>query len=284
MSSNDGLPPLREVIAQLGLSARRSLGQNFLLDFNLTRRIAREAGPLAGRTVVEVGPGPGGLTRALLMEGAGHVIAIERDQRCTPALEAIALAYPKRLTVVMADAVDADEAALVPKGKRAMVVANLPYNIATPLLIKWLTARDWPPWYESLTLMFQREVAERIVASPGDPAYGRLSVISQWRAAPKILFDVNRSAFTPAPKVTSTVVRFSVLAKARGEAEPRMIERVTGAAFGQRRKMLRSSLKSLGPDSDAMIDETGLKPTARAEEVSVEGFAALARAFARRAH
>ncbi|MEQ1865397.1 MAG: 16S rRNA (adenine(1518)-N(6)/adenine(1519)-N(6))-dimethyltransferase RsmA [Micropepsaceae bacterium] len=283
MNTGDGLPPLREVIAQLGLSARRSLGQNFLMDFNLTRRIAREAGPLAGRTVVEVGPGPGGLTRALLMEGAGHVIAIERDQRCLPALEAIAIAYPNRLTVVMADAVDTDEAALVPPGERAMVVANLPYNVATPLLIKWLTAREWPPWYDSLTLMFQREVAERIVAAPGDEAYGRLSVISQWRAAPKILFDVNRSAFTPAPKVTSTVVRFSVLAKARGEAEPRMIERVTGAAFGQRRKMLRSSLKTLGADNDAMIEEAGLDPTARAEEISVEGFAALARAFAKRA-
>ncbi|MCE9523923.1 MAG: 16S rRNA (adenine(1518)-N(6)/adenine(1519)-N(6))-dimethyltransferase RsmA [Alphaproteobacteria bacterium] len=283
MSTGDGLPPLREVIAQLGLSARRSLGQNFLMDFNLTRRIAREAGPLAGRTVIEVGPGPGGLTRALLMEGAGHVIAIERDQRCLPALEAIALAYPQRLTVVMADAVAADEAALVPPGERAMVVANLPYNVATPLLIKWLTAAVWPPWYDSLTLMFQREVAERIVAAPGDAAYGRLSVISQWRAVPKILFDVNRNAFTPAPKVTSTVVRFSVLAKARGEAEPRMIERVTGAAFGQRRKMLRSSLKTLGPDSDAMIEEAGLVPTDRAEDVSVEGFAALACAFARRA-
>ena len=283
MSSNDGLPPLREVIGQLGLSARRSLGQNFLLDFNLTRRIAREAGPLAGRTVVEVGPGPGGLTRALLIEGAKHVIAIERDQRCMPALDAIALAYPGRLTVVAADALDIDETGLVPRGERATVVANLPYNVATPLLIKWLTARDWPPWYESLTLMFQREVAERIVASPSDSAYGRLSVISQWRAAPKILFDVHRSAFTPAPKVTSTVVRFAVLAKARGEAEPRLIERVTAAAFGQRRKMLRSSLKTLGPESDAMIDEAGLDPTARAEEISVEGFAALARAFAKRA-
>jgi 16S rRNA (adenine1518-N6/adenine1519-N6)-dimethyltransferase len=179
--------------------------------------------------------------------------------------------------------VAADEATLVPPGERAMVIANLPYNVATPLLIKWLTVGGWPPWYDSLTLMFQREVAERIVAVPGDSAYGRLSVISQWRAAPKILFDVNRSAFTPAPKVTSTVVRFSVLAKARGEAEPRMIERVTGAAFGQRRKMLRSSLKSLGADSDVMIEEAGLNPTARAEELSVEGFAALARAFAKRA-
>jgi len=283
MSSGDGLPPLREVIAQLGLSARRSLGQNFLLDFNLTRRIAREAGPLKGRTVIEVGPGPGGLTRALLVEGAGHVIAIERDQRCLPALDEIARAFPGRLTVVGADALKVDEATLVPPGERAVVVANLPYNVATPLLIKWLTARAWPPWYESLTLMFQREVAERIVAAVDDSEYGRLSVIAQWRTAPKILFDIHRSAFTPAPKVTSTVVRFEVLAKPRGEAEPRMIERVTSAAFGQRRKMLRSSLKTLGPDCNAMIEEAGLNPTARAEEVSVEGFAALARAFAKRA-
>ena len=281
MSSGDGLPPLRDVIAGLGLSARRSLGQNFLMDLNLTRRIAREAGPLAGRTVVEVGPGPGGLTRALLMEGAGHVIAIERDQRCLPALEDIGRAYPGRLTIVSGDALKTDEAHLAPAGERVLVVANLPYNVATPLLVKWLTESVWPPWFDSLTLMFQREVAERIVASPGSHAYGRLSVISQWRMAPKILFDVHRSAFTPAPKVTSTVVRFEVLAKPRGEAEPHMIERVTAAAFGQRRKMLRSSLKSLGPASDALIAEAGLEPTARAEEISVEGFTALARAFAR---
>ena len=282
MSTGDGLPPLRDVIAGLGLSARRSLGQNFLMDLNLTRRIAREAGPLAGRRVVEVGPGPGGLTRALLIEGAAHVVAIERDQRCLPALEDIARAYPGRLTIVPGDALKSDEAQLSPAGeRRALVVANLPYNVATPLLVKWLTERVWPPWFESLTLMFQREVAERIVASPGSSAYGRLSVISQWRTAPKILFDVHRSAFTPAPKVTSTVVRFEVLAKARGEAEPHMIERVTAAAFGQRRKMLRSSLKSLGPASDALIAEAGLEPTARAEEISVEGFTALARAFAR---
>lgn len=280
MSSGDGLPPLREVIAGIGLSARRSLGQNFLMDLNLTRRIAREAGPLAGRTVVEVGPGPGGLTRALLIEGAGRVIAIERDQRCLPALEDIARAYPGRLEIVAGDALKTDEAQLAP-GERVLVVANLPYNVATPLLIKWLTQRAWPPWFESLTLMFQREVAERIVASPSSSAYGRLSVISQWRMAPKILFDVHRSAFTPAPKITSTVVRFEVLAKPRGEADPHMIERVTAAAFGQRRKMLRSSLKSLGPASDALIAEAGLEPTARAEEISVEGFTALARAYAR---
>lgn len=282
MSSTDGLPPLRDVIAQLGLSARKSLGQNFLFDLNLTRRIAREAGPLTERTVIEVGPGPGGLTRALLAEGAARVVAIERDERCLPALSAIAAAYPGRLSVVNADALDSDEAALA-GATRAIVVANLPYNVATPLLVKWLTASPWPPWYESLTLMFQREVAERIAAAPGSPAYGRLSVISQWRTAPKILFDIHRSAFTPPPKVTSSVVRFEVLVKPRGDALPSMLERVTAAAFGQRRKMLRSSLKSLGLFSDALIAEAGLDPTARAEEIGVEGFAALARALAKRA-
>lgn len=280
MSLDDGLPPLREVIAQLGLSARKSLGQNFLFDLNLTRRIAREAGPLQGRLVVEVGPGPGGLTRSLLAEGAGRVVAIERDERCLPALDAVSRAYGGRLTVVNADALAVAEPSLV-GGARAIVVANLPYNVATPLLIKWLTPPTWPPWYESLTLMFQREVAERIVAAPGSSAYGRLSVISQWRTAPKILFDIHRSAFTPPPKVTSTVVRFEVLAKPRGEAAAAMIERVTAAAFGQRRKMLRSSLKTLGAFSDALIEEAGLAPTARAEEIGVEGFAALARALAR---
>ncbi|MBL9098715.1 MAG: 16S rRNA (adenine(1518)-N(6)/adenine(1519)-N(6))-dimethyltransferase RsmA [Alphaproteobacteria bacterium] len=280
MSLDDGLPPLREVIAQLGLSARKSLGQNFLFDLNLTRRIAREAGPLQNRLVVEVGPGPGGLTRALLAEGAARVVAIERDERCLPALDAVSRAYPGRLTVVNADALTVAEPSLV-GGARAIVVANLPYNVATPLLIKWLTPPAWPPWYDSLTLMFQREVAERIVAAPGSSAYGRLSVISQWRTSAKILFDIHRNAFTPPPKVTSTVVRFEVLAKPRGEAEAAMIERVTAAAFGQRRKMLRSSLKTLGAFSDALIEEAGLAPTARAEEIGVEGFAALARALAR---
>lgn len=279
MSEGDGLPPLREVIAALGLSARKALGQNFLFDLNLTRRIAREGGPLAGRTVVEIGPGPGGLTRALLAEGAGRVVAIERDERCLPALAAVSTAYGGRLSVVQGDALEADEAALA--GGRAVVVANLPYNIATVLLVKWLTAEPWPPWYETLTLMFQREVAERIVAKPGGHAYGRLSVISQWRTNPRILFDVHRSAFTPPPKVTSSVVRFELLAQPRGEAVPALLERVTAAAFGQRRKMLRSSLKSLGPFSDALIAEAGLDPTARAEEIPVEGFAALARALGR---
>ncbi len=281
MSSDDGLPPLREVIAQLGLSARKALGQNFLFDLNLTRRIARE-GLLDGVTVVEIGPGPGGLTRALLAEGAPRVVAIERDERCLPALEAIARAYPGRLTIVNADALRVDERDLVGPGERAVVVANLPYNVATPLLVRWLTAGSWPPWYERLTLMFQREVAERIVATPRTPAYGRLSIIAQWRTAPRILFDVHRSAFTPSPNVTSTIVRFDILKQPRGAADVAMLERVTAAGFGQRRKMLRSSLKSLGPFSDELIAEAGLEPTARAEEISVEGFAALARALAKR--
>ncbi|MFN9545001.1 MAG: 16S rRNA (adenine(1518)-N(6)/adenine(1519)-N(6))-dimethyltransferase RsmA, partial [Alphaproteobacteria bacterium] len=225
----DDLPPLRDVIASLGLSARKSLGQNFLLDLNLTRRIAREAGPLAGQTVLEVGPGPGGLTRALLLEDAAEVIAIERDERCLPALEQISRASGGRLVVHAGDALAVDEASLV-AGRNVHVVANLPYNVGTPLLIKWLTTEPWPPWYRSLTLMFQREVAERIVASPGDDAYGRLSVISQWRTRPRILFDVNRSAFTPQPSITSTVVRFDLHATPRGEAAVADLETVTGAA------------------------------------------------------
>lgn len=278
----EGLPPLRDVIASLGLSARKSLGQNFLLDLNLTRRIAREAGPLAGQSVLEVGPGPGGLTRALLLEGAAEVIAIERDERCLPALEQISRASGGRLVVRAGDALTLEEADLL-AGRRVHVVANLPYNVGTPLLIKWLTTEPWPPWYLSLTLMFQREVAERIVASPGDDAYGRLSVISQWRTRPRILFDVNRSAFTPPPSITSSVVRFDLLAAPRGEAAVADIEAVTGAAFGQRRKMLRSSLRVLGPFSDRMLEEAGIEPTVRAEDVGVEGFAALARAFRRHA-
>lgn len=273
------LPPLRSVIESLELSARKSLGQNFLLDLNLTRRIAREAGPLTGETVLEVGPGPGGLTRALLLEGAARVIVVERDPRCLPALEQIAEASDGRLSIHMGDALDCDEAGLA-GGVPVHVVANLPYNVGTPLLVKWLSTDSWPPWFKSLTLMFQREVAERIVAVPGGNAYGRLSVISQWRTRPRILFDVNRSAFTPAPKVTSSIVRFDLLAHPRGDAVLRDLERVTAAAFGQRRKMLRSSLRSLGPFSDQMIEMAQLDPTSRAEEVSVEGFAALARALA----
>lgn len=278
MTASDGLPPLREVIASLGLSAKKSLGQNFLLDLNLTRRIARAAGPLENRTVVEIGPGPGGLTRALLAEGAGYVVAIERDERCRPGLDQIAAAYPNRLAIIDADALDIDEAKLVSQGP-AIVVANLPYNIATLLLIKWLTTEAWPPWFESLTLMFQREVAERIVARPRTKSYGRLSVVSQWRTEPKILFDVNPSAFTPPPKVTSTIVRFELLAKPRGEANVATLGKVTAAAFGQRRKMLRSSLKSLGVDVDELVTRAGITATARAEEIDIEGFGRLALAY-----
>ena len=278
----EDLPPLRDVISGLGLSARKSLGQNFLLDLNLTRRIAREAGPLAGETVLEIGPGPGGLTRALLLEGAAEVIAIERDERCLPALEEIARASGGRLVIHHGDALAVDEAHLL-AGRKVHVVANLPYNVGTPLLIKWLTASPWPAWYCTLTLMFQREVAERIVAVPGGDAYGRLSVISQWRTKPRILFDVNRSAFTPPPSITSSVVHFDLLPEARGVAEVSALEAVTAAAFGQRRKMLRSSLRVLGAFSDAMLADAGIDPTARAEEIPVEGFAALARAFRRHA-
>lgn len=280
MSTIDALPPLRDVIAGFDLAARKSLGQNFLLDLNLTRRIAREAGPLAGHVVIEVGPGPGGLTRGILAEGAGELIVIERDERCRPALDQIAAASGGRMRIIQGDALEVDEATLL-GGRKAHVVSNLPYNVGTALLLKWLTARAWPSWFLDLTLMFQKEVAERIVAKPGDDAFGRLSVISQWRTAPRILFDVHRSAFTPPPKVTSSVVRFDLLQAPRGAADLPALERVTAAAFGQRRKMLRSSLKSLSANAEKILESAGILPTARAEEISVEGFAALARAFAK---
>lgn len=278
--TDDGLPPLREVIARHGLGALKALGQNFLLDLNLTRRIARAAGPLEGYEVVEIGPGPGGLTRALLAEGATRVIAIERDRRCLPALAEIAAAYPGRLTVVEGDALETDMAALV--GGPARIVANLPYNIATPLLVRWLQTEPWPPWFASLTLMFQKEVAERIVAPPGGKAYGRLAVLAQWRTRARMLFDINRSAFTPPPAVTSTVVELIPCAEPLEPAEPRALERVVAAAFGQRRKMLRSSLKSLVAEPLHIIEMAGVNPTQRAEELSVAEFCALARAFAAR--
>ncbi|WP_029355568.1 16S rRNA (adenine(1518)-N(6)/adenine(1519)-N(6))-dimethyltransferase RsmA [Bosea sp. 117] len=278
MSAIDDLPPLREVIRTHGLSALKSLGQNFLLDLNLTSRIARAAGGLEGVTVIEVGPGPGGLTRALLALGARRVVAIERDSRCIAALGEVAAHYPGRLDIVEGDALATDMGALVPEGGPVRVVANLPYNIATPLLIGWLSAEPWPPWYESLTLMFQREVAERIVAAPGDDAYGRLGVLTGWRAQAKIAFDVAPSAFVPPPKVTSSVVHI-VPRPAPLPCERRTLERVTEAAFGQRRKMLRQSLKSLGVDTAALLEATGITPTARAEEIPVEGFVALANAW-----
>ncbi len=278
MSAIDDLPPLRDVIRRHDLSARKSLGQNFLLDLNLTARIARAAGPLAGVTVVEIGPGPGGLTRALLAEGAKRVLAIERDERAIAALHEIADHYPDRLEIVAADALTFDiPAVLGPPPAR--IVANLPYNIATPLLIGWLSVEPWPPWYDRMVLMFQREVAERIVATPGSKSYGRLSVLSGWRCRARILFDVAPSAFVPPPKVTSSVVELVPRPDAAA-CDRTMLERVTQAAFGQRRKMLRQSLKSLGVEPMTLLEKTAIEPTARAEEISIDGFVALARTLA----
>ncbi|MGX1788705.1 16S rRNA (adenine(1518)-N(6)/adenine(1519)-N(6))-dimethyltransferase RsmA [Bosea sp. NPDC055332] len=278
-TAQDGLPPLREVVERHGLMAQKALGQNFLFDLNLTGRIARAAGPLEGQTVVEIGPGPGGLTRALLANGAGRVIAIERDRRCMPALAEIGAHYPGRLDVVDGDALAVDLSGLL-GGSPARIVANLPYNIGTPLLVGWLSAEPWPPWWSSLTLMFQREVAERIVATPEQrAAYGRLAVLANWRCETKILFDVPKTAFVPQPKITSSIVHLVP----RQQPEPcdrRLLERVTLAAFGQRRKMLRQSLKAVLAEPAAMIEAAGLSPTMRAEEVSVSGFVALANAFA----
>jgi 16S rRNA (adenine1518-N6/adenine1519-N6)-dimethyltransferase len=276
--SEDPLPPLREVIARHDLSPRKSLGQNFLLDLNLTRRIARAAAPLAGHTIVEVGPGPGGLTRALLMEGAERVIAVERDARVLPALAEIAAAFPGRLEVVEADALGVDWPALVADAP-AKVVANLPYNVATPLLVGWLTRGPWPPWYRSLTLMFQREVAERIAAPPGSKVYGRLSVIAQARARARLLFDIDRRAFTPPPKITSTLIEIVPLDVAPEACPIAALERVTAAAFGQRRKMLRASLKTLLANPEPLLAQAGITPTARAEELTVAEFCKLARLY-----
>jgi 16S rRNA (adenine1518-N6/adenine1519-N6)-dimethyltransferase len=274
MPEADKLPPLRDVIAAHGLAAKKSLGQNFLLDLNLTRRIARAAGANEGGTFYEVGPGPGGLTRSLLAEGADTVIAVERDARCLPALEEIARAWPGKLEIISADAMEMDEAALLPQGAR--IAANLPYNVGTALLIRWLTSETWPPFWQSATLMFQKEVAQRITARPGTEHYGRLSVLTQWRAQPKILFDVNRSAFVPPPSVTSAILRLEPRAQPLAPARLQALEAVTAAAFGQRRKMLRQSLKPLGGES--LAEKAGIDPTARPEDLTIEQFAALARA------
>jgi 16S rRNA (adenine1518-N6/adenine1519-N6)-dimethyltransferase len=276
----DGLPPLREVIAKHGLAARKALGQNFLMDLNLTARIARVAGPLTGVTVVEVGPGPGGLTRALLAEGAARVIAIERDERCLAALAEISDRYPGRLEVIAGDALEVDLSHHL-KGP-ARIVANLPYNIGTELFVRWMTPQDWPPWWDSLTLMFQREVAERIVAKPGSKAYGRLSVLAQWRARARIAFEVGPAAFTPPPKVTSAVVHV-VPAMPMADVAPELLERVVAAAFAQRRKMLRQSLKFAFPNAVALLEAAGIDPTRRAETLSISEFLALAIAAADRA-
>lgn len=287
MAQIDELPPLREVIAAHGLTAMKSLGQNFLLDLNLTARIARSGGPLDGELVIEVGPGPGGLTRALLAEGARKVIAVERDRRCLDALAEVAAHYPGRLEVIEGDALEVDLGALVAadgaargvESPKARICANLPYNVATPLLVGWLRAEPWPAWWSVATLMFQREVAERIVATPEDDAYGRLGVLAGWRTEARILFDLAPQAFTPPPKVTSSVVKFIPRA-APLAVDPDVLERVVASAFGQRRKMLRQSLKSLGPKAIAALETAGIAPTARAEEIDVEGFVRLANAFA----
>jgi 16S rRNA (adenine1518-N6/adenine1519-N6)-dimethyltransferase len=280
----DALPPLREVVRKHGLLAKKSLGQNFLFDLNLTGRIARAAGPLENATIVEVGPGPGGLTRALLGHGAAKVIAIERDERCLAALGELAAAYPGRLAIVAGDALEIDLAALVFEHAApgpARICANLPYNIGTALLVRWIETEPWPPWFDRLTLMFQREVAERIVATPADRAnYGRLAVLCNWRMHTRILFDVPARAFTPPPKVNSSVVEL-IPRRDPLPCDMRALASVTQAAFGQRRKMLRQSLKSL-PNVGAMelLQQAGLDPKQRAEEINVEGFVALAQAYA----
>jgi 16S rRNA (adenine1518-N6/adenine1519-N6)-dimethyltransferase len=276
MAQIDDLPPLRDVIRRHGLSAKKSLGQNFLLDLNLTARIARAGGSLAGVTVVEIGPGPGGLTRALLAQGAARVIAVERDQRAIAALEEIATYCPGRLQIVAGDALAFDARAHL-AGHRARLVANLPYNIATALLIGWLTG-PWPPWYDVAVLMFQREVALRIAAEVGDKSYGRLAVLANWRCESKIMFDVAPSAFVPQPKVTSSVVRLTPRAEPV-VCDAVVLQRVTEAAFGQRRKMLRQSLKTLGVDALALLAAAQIEPTARAEEIPVEGFVKLTNIF-----
>jgi 16S rRNA (adenine1518-N6/adenine1519-N6)-dimethyltransferase len=273
--SLDGLPPLREVIAAHGLTARKALGQNFLMDLNLTARIARNAGDLSACDVLEVGPGPGGLTRALLAEGARRVLAVEKDARCLPALDQIAAQYPGRLTVLNDDALQVDAAALLAPPVR--VVANLPYNVGTELLLRWLTPPAWPPFWTSLTLMFQREVADRIVARPGTEAYGRLAVLAQWRCDARIVMTLPPTAFTPPPKVHSAVVHLTALPEPRFPADPAALERVTRAAFGQRRKMLRSALKGLHPDIEGVLHKVGIDPTARAETLPLQAFCALAR-------
>lgn len=273
--SIDTLPPLRQVIANHDLSARKSLGQNFLLDLNLTAKIARQAGDLSNCDVLEIGPGPGGLTRGLLSEGARRVLAVEKDTRCLPALQQIADAYPGRLEVINADALKLDPLAHLTPPIR--VAANLPYNIGTELLVRWLTPDLWPPFWQSLTLMFQREVAERIVAQPGSKAYGRLALLAQWRSDARIVLNLPPEAFTPPPKVSSAVVHLTALPAPRFAADAKTLENVVAKAFNQRRKMLRSALKGLAPDIEDRLIASGIKPTDRAETVGLEQFCALAR-------
>jgi len=275
MSQIDDLPPLRAVIDTHGLSARKSLGQNFLLDLNLTAKIARLAGDITGHDVLEIGPGPGGLTRGLLSEGARRVLAVEKDSRCLPALDEIAQAYPGRLTVLEGDALDITPAAHLTPPIR--VAANLPYNVGTELLVRWLTPPQWPPFWDSLTLMFQREVAERIVARPGSKAYGRLAVLAQWRSEAGIVLHLPPGAFTPPPKVSSAVVHLTALPEPRYPADAKVLQSTVAAAFNQRRKMLRSALKGVAPDIEDRLIAAGIKPTDRAETIHLEQFCALAR-------
>ena len=275
----DDLPPLRDVIASHGLDAKKSLGQNFLLDLNLTSKIARLAGDISGHDVLEVGPGPGGLTRGLLAAGARQVVALEKDPRCMAVLAQIAAAYPGRLDVFNADALDFDIRGQLTGPVR--VVANLPYNVGTELLVRWLTPKDWPPFWSSLTLMFQKEVAERIIAKPGTKAYGRLGILAQWKSNPSVVMELPPEAFTPPPKVHSAVVHLEALAEPRFPAPAGLLSSTVAMAFNQRRKMLRSSLKSAAPDIETALRDAGLEPTARAEEISLEGFCALARRLAK---
>jgi 16S rRNA (adenine1518-N6/adenine1519-N6)-dimethyltransferase len=275
----DDLPPLREVVAAHGLIAKKNLGQNFLFDLNLTARIARAADPQSAGVVVEIGPGPGGLTRALLALGAPHVLAIERDERCLAVLSQIADFYPERLEVVAADALQTELSNLVGQTRPARICANLPYNIATALLTRWIESEPWPPWFDRLILMFQKEVAQRIVATPSQRAdYGRLAVLANWRCKTRILFDVPGAAFMPPPKVTSSVVELVPRAQPL-PCEGRLLSEITQAAFGQRRKMLRQSLKGLGVDPALLLEQAAIDPTKRAEEVGIEGFVALAQAL-----
>ena len=275
----DDLPPLRDIIATHGLDAKKSLGQNFLLDLNLTSKIARLAGDISSHDVLEVGPGPGGLTRGLLAAGARRVVALEKDPRCMPALAQISAAYPERLDVFNADALEFDMRGQLTGPVR--VVANLPYNVGTELLVRWLTPKDWPPFWSSLTLMFQKEVAERIIAKPGTKAYGRLGILAQWKSTPSVVMELPPEAFTPPPKVRSAVVHLEALAEPRFPAPAGLLSSTVAMAFNQRRKMLRSSLKSAAPDIESALRDAGLEPTARAEEISLEGFCALARRLAK---
>ncbi|QMU59779.1 MAG: 16S rRNA (adenine(1518)-N(6)/adenine(1519)-N(6))-dimethyltransferase RsmA [Boseongicola sp.] len=275
MSAIDDLPPLRDVIAKHGLSARKSLGQNFLLDLNLTAKIARVGGDLSASDILEIGPGPGGLTRGLLAEGARRVLAVEKDERCLPALQQIADAYPDRLTVISADALDLDiSGMLVPPIK---IAANLPYNVGTELLTRWLDPPEWPPFWESMTLMFQKEVAQRIVARPGSKTYGRLSILASWRSDARIAMELPPAAFSPPPKVHSAVVHLKSLPEPRFPADGKTLLRLVAQAFNQRRKMMRASLKGAAPDIEDRLIAAGIKPTDRAENVELEQFCTLAR-------